>query len=165
MTDRPAAVDAAIADLTDEQAAAVLHLVLERDHRLPDAHRLLELDSQVGEAVRQPVAIDATLPDAAPATSGDLARETLSYLAAQRPDLTETMERAIAMAQEPQTANARVDPVSVGIGALVVLALQTDLQIERGTNGKWRFKLHKKAMSDNALAKLIAKVIASYTGG
>ncbi|MFE1308787.1 hypothetical protein [Streptomyces sp. NPDC058755] len=49
----------------------------------------------------------------------------------------------------------------VGVGVLVVLVLQTDLELERTAAGKWRFKIHKKALSDSVLGKLIA----TYTGG
>jgi hypothetical protein len=99
-------------------------------------------------------------------TPGDLARETLTYLLAERLDLAEVIDRAVAMTRaDPLEVRSRFEPVTVGVGALVVLALQTDLQIERGTNGRWRFKLHKKAMSDSTLGKFLAKLVAAYGGG
>jgi len=61
-------------------------------------------------------------------------------------------------------APTRVDPLTLGVGALVVLALQTDVQLERTPAGTWRFKIHKKAMSDTSLGRLLSKLISSYTG-
>jgi hypothetical protein len=166
--------------LGDQQAISVLQLVLERDRRLPDPDQLEELDTRVREAAAQPVdpsdttdtaggdVIQAGAEDLAGGlvTPGGLARETLTYLLAERPDLAEVIDRAVAMShQDPLEVQSRFEPVTVGVGALVVLALQTDLQIERGSNGKWRFKLHKKAMSDSTLGKLLAKVVAAYGGG
>ena len=156
--------------LTDQQAITVLALALDRDHRLLDPAALRELDAQVAAAARAGIDRDDTSsPAAAEAanaqttTPGALARETLAYLTAQQPDTAPVIERAIAMTA-PGTAPSRVDPVTLGVGALVLLALHTDVQLERSPNGKWRFKLHKKAMSDTALARLLGKLISSYTG-
>ena len=159
--------------LSDQQAISVLQLVLERERRLPDAGQVQELDTRVREAAAQPVdtgdttdtATGGDAGDGGLITPGDLARETLAYLLAERPDLAEVIDRAVAMTrQDPLEAQSRFEPMTVGVGALVVLALQTDLQIERGNDGTWRFKLHKKAMSDSTLGKLLAKLIGVYGG-
>jgi hypothetical protein len=156
--------------LTDQQAITVLGLVLEHQRRLPDPGHMQDLHTQTSEAAAQPVDIDdatvlAGVEGDGQVTPGALARDALNYLAAEKPDLAGPLERAIAMSGDPLGAQSRFEPLSVSAGVLVVLALQTDLQIERGTNGKWRFKVHKKAMSDNALTRLLAKLITSYTGG
>jgi hypothetical protein len=156
--------------LTDEQAVTVLALVLDYQRRWPDPGTARELDAQIREAATQPVQTDngTPAPGAVPdgdVTAGALARDTLSYLMTQQSDLTAVVERATAMAHAGMDTASRFDPVTMGVGALVVLALQTEVQVERGTTGKWSLKVHKKAMSDSTLGKLLGKLIASYTGG
>jgi hypothetical protein len=156
--------------LTDEQAIAVLALVLDRDQRLPDLARARQLDAQIREAAGEPVEVEGTTGPSITAadgavTPGALARDTLVYLVAERPDAAPVVERAIAMIRQGISTQSRFDPVTVGVGALVVLALQTDLELGRTTAGKWRFKVHKKALSDSVMGKLLGKLIATYTGG
>ena len=162
--------DPRIETLTDQQAITALRLVLERERRLPDTAQLDDLNAQVSEAAGQPVDLDDTTElaraqDDAQLTQGALAREALTYLAAQQPDQAATIARAIAITTDPLAPPSRIEPITMGAGLLVVLALQTDLRIERGPNGKWHFKIHKKALSNNALTTLLAKLIATYTGG
>ncbi|MFD9092906.1 hypothetical protein [Streptomyces collinus] len=156
--------------LTDEQAIAVLALVLDHDRRLPDLARARQLDAQIGEAAGEPVEVDGTAGPGVVAVDGAVApgglvRDTLRYLIAEQTEVAPVVERAIAMTRQGMGAPSRFDPVTVGVGALVVLVLQTDVQLERTTAGKWRFKVHKKALSDSALGKLLGKLIATYTGG
>jgi hypothetical protein len=85
------------------------------------------------------------------------------YLVAERPDLAPVVERA-AVAGEGSDGGGwpRVDPVTAGVGALVGLLLQTDVQLERPSGGKSRFKLRKKAMSCSTLGRLLGKLLATY---
>jgi len=162
--------------LTDEQATTVLALVLDHEGLLPDPSRSQELHAQVTEAATEPIDVDTDLDgvvDAAvvdagdgPATQGALARGTLAYLAAAHPHMESIIEQATAIAAEQEiTAPEKFEPVTTTVGVLTVLALQTDVQVQRGSNGKWHFKIHKRAMSDSTLAKLLGKLIATYTGG
>ncbi|MGW5284642.1 hypothetical protein ACWERI_35250 [Streptomyces collinus] len=156
--------------LTDEQAIAVLALVLDHERRLPDLTRARQLDVQISEAAGEPVEVDGeTGPGVAAidgaVVPGELVRDTLKYLVAAKPEVAPVVERATLMTRQGMGAPSRFDPLTVGVGALVVLVLQTDVQLERTTAGKWRFKVHKKALSDSALGKLLGKLIATYTGG
>ena len=154
--------------LTDQRAIAVLALVVDHERRLPDPDRLQELEAQISQAAGEPVDSTDTsvvVPVTDGVSDGALARETLTYLVAEQPQLLPVVERATVMTQAGMGAPSRFDPATVGVGALMVLALQTDLQLERTTGGKWRFKLHKKAMSDSTLGRLLGKLIATYTGG
>jgi hypothetical protein len=155
--------------LTDEQAINVLALVLDRNRRLPGQTALHDLAAQVAAAVETGVEAEdgseLAVPEAdGEVTSGDLARATLTYLVAEQPDAASVIERAIAMAGQGIGTPSRFDPITVGVGALVVLALQTDVQLERTTGGKWRFKVHKQAMKDSTLGRLLGKLISAYTG-
>jgi len=148
--------------LPDQQAIAVLALVLERQKLLPDATRLRELDAQVSAA-----AAESDIAQGVPAVTesvsdGELARSTLSYLLAETPALSSVIDRAITLSATDD--GTRFEPVTMAVGALVVLALQTDVKLERNTAGKWRLAVHKKAMSDSALGAVLTRLIASYTG-
>jgi hypothetical protein len=56
----------------------------------------------------------------------------------------------------------RLDPATLGVGALIVLALQTEVDLTRTDTGRWRLRIHKKAMRDSTLTQLITKLIGFY---
>ncbi|HET9657574.1 MAG TPA: hypothetical protein VFP72_19645 [Kineosporiaceae bacterium] len=165
------------ASLGDEQAVGVLALVLDHDRRLPDPLRVQELDAHLAQALTEGTVVDADtgipiqFPGVEPGevggagavSAGALARDTLAYLAATRPGTVAVIERAIALQQQGTAVGSRIEPLTVGLGALVVLALQTEVLVQRGATGKWTFKVHKRAMSDSALGRLLARLIAAYT--
>jgi len=173
---------AGITRLTRAQAVAALTLALDRQHLLPDPTQLHQLDTRTRqaaqEAAHQPHRDLDTLPagtaptlqataTGAVGSPGELARDTLAHLATTRPDLTATIDQAITLAISDHAADSlsaeRLDPATLAIGALVLLALQTDVKLERGTTGGWRFAVHKKALSDASITKIITKLIATYT--
>lgn len=143
-----------IADLSDPDAIRILALVLDYDRALPDPAWLRDLDSRAREAV-----IDPNLAELAylgPVTAGGLARETLTYLTDTRPELASVVEHAAAL---PAENKSRVDPGMFAIGALVLLALQTEVEVNRSEKGRWRFRFHKKPMADSTLGQLIGRLI------
>jgi hypothetical protein len=135
----------AVQELTDTEAITALALVLDHDHQLPDPTRLKDLDTAAGQAATHPGDDPDTLrvdPTEGPVDAGDLARATLTYLNQTRPDLTPVITQAIQIATTPADAGAtRFDPLSLTVGALVVLALQTEITLDRDTSGKWHFRL------------------------
>ena len=156
-----------INSLTDQQAISALALVLDRDRRLPDPAALQDLERQVAAAAH--TGLDAgsagvTTPADGETTPGALARATLTYLATEQPHTVPVIDRAMAMTAQGIGAPSRLDPLTLGVGALVVLALQTDVHLERTPTGAWRFKIHKKAMRDSTLGTLLGKLISTYTG-
>jgi len=125
------------------------------------------LDRQVAAAAHTGLDTDSaalSAPADGQTTPGALARTTLTYLATDQPDTVPVIERAITMTAQGIGAPSRLDPLTLGVGALVVLALQTDVHLERTPTGTWRFKIHKKAMRDSTLATLLGKLISAYTG-
>lgn len=136
-----------ITSLSDAQALQALTLGLDQQQRLPDRTRLSELDTQTRQAATS-LARDLDLSIAAdtrPASAGNLARDTLTYLATAHPRLASTIERAITLSSDnTQAGTERIEPVTLAIGALVVLALQTEVSLERGSSGKWKFAYRKK---------------------
>lgn len=148
-----------IAALTDEEAIRVLADTADYDKPLPDPAELRGLEAGLREAT----ANDAGLADyAQPGTTtdaGDLARATLLHLAATRPDLVPVITRAI----EDPGSGVR-EPISVTVGALVVVALQTEVKLSRNAQGRWTFSVHKHPMRDSTLGQVISKLLAYLPG-
>ena len=57
------------------------------------------------------------------------------------------------------------DPVTLTAGALVILALQTEVKLTRNTHGHWTFTLHKHPVRDSTLGKVISKLLSAYLPG
>ena len=81
------------------------------------------------------------------------------HLAATRPNLVPVITRAI---DDPGYAVR--DPVTLTVGALVVLALQTEVKLTRNTQGRWTFTVHKHPMRDSTLGQVISKLLAYLPG-
>jgi hypothetical protein len=145
-------IAATIESLTDRQAVRVLALVVDRQGPLPDPARLRE----IAQATADPELDQYRQPSPAPPTPGELARATLGYLATADPTLGPAIDRAARLTDD----GTRFEPATIAIGGLVLLALQTELKLERNTAGKWSFKLHKKPMRDGTLGQLIGKLLA-----
>jgi len=145
--------------LTGEQSIRVLADTADHQARLPDPAQLRALESGLREALTT----DTTLASYAQpgiADPGDLARATLQYLAATRPDLVPIITQAIDLPDRGVR-----DPVTFTVGALVVLALQTEVKLTRNAQGHWTFAFHKHPMRDSALAQVISKLLATYLPG
>lgn len=151
---------AAISELTDQQAIRVLALTLDHAAPLPDAATLRDLDTALRQAITTgPALTDYADPGPEQASPGDLARATLLHLAAQ-PVLIPVITRAVGMAGDDTTR----DPTLL-VGALVVLALQTEIKLTRNQAGKWALTLHKHAAKDSTLGQVITKLLAAYWPG
>lgn len=151
----PASLDA----LTDPQVVRVLALVVDHHSPLPDPARLRELDATLADAAKDPDLQPYQRPGTPPPSDGDLARATLAHLAATRPELTPVIDRGVRLAED----TTRFEPATLAVGGLVLLALQTEVKIERNAAGRWQFRLHKKAMRDSTLGRLLGQLLAPYT--
>jgi len=147
---------ATIDALTDLQAIRVLALVVDHQVPLPDPTRLRELDTALAHAVDDPDLRPYLRPGSPPPSHGDLARATLTHLSATRPELAPVIDRAVYLADD----TTRFEPATLAVGGLVLLALQTEIKVERNTAGKWQFRLHKKAMRDSTLGRLLGQFLA-----
>ena len=58
----------------------------------------------------------------------------------------------------------RFDPLTLAVGGLVILALQTEVTLERDKAGRWRFRMRKQPMKDSTLGSLLGKLVAAATG-
>jgi hypothetical protein len=95
-------------------------------------------------------------PGTPPPSHGDLARATLTHLSATRPELAPVIDRAVRLADD----TTRFEPATLAVGGLVLLALQTEVKVERNTAGEWQFRLHKKALRDSTLGRLLGQLLA-----
>ncbi len=145
--------------LTDLQAVRVLALVVDHRAPLPDPAQLRELDVALAHAADHPDLRPYCRPGTPPPSDGDLARATLTYLAATRPELAPVIHHAIRMAEDA----TRFEPTTLAVGGLALLALHTEIKIERNTAGEWQFRLHKKALRDSTLGRLLGQLLALYT--
>ena len=150
---------ATIDALTDHQAIRVLALVVDHQAPLPDPTRLRELEAALTQAAdNDPDPRSYRRLDTSPPTEGDLARATLTHLAATRPELVSVIDHAACPAED----TTRFEPATLAVGGLVLIALQTEIKIDRNTAGQWQFRLHKKAMRDSTLGQLLGKLLALY---
>ena len=153
----------AIATLPDGQAIATLQLVLERQGYAADAAELRASQAHLVEALGQPDAHDLAEADPS-ATEGALARTALAHLAAD-PGARELVERAITItASDPDRSQERFEPITLAVGALVLLAFRTDLSLQHDPGKGWTFKLRTKPLSDSAVGKILSQLFGAYLG-
>lgn len=156
MTETPTGTDlpAVIAALDDERALRALEIVVFQD-RAPSPGQL-PTSEELTEAA---TATDPTPFETAAVSEPDLARAALTYLATQ-PDRVSDVRKAIDLSAD---ATTRIEPVTLIVGGLIVLALQTQISLSRDPQGHWRFTFHKHAMKDSTLGTLLGKLIGTYT--
>lgn len=152
-------ITGAIAALTDDEAIRVLADTVDYQNRLPDPGQLRALNTGLREAITDDNGLAGYAQPGITAEAGDLARATLLHLAATRPDLVPVITRAI---EDPGSAVR--EPVSLTVGVLVVLALQTEVKLARNAQGRWTFTVHKHPMRDSTLGQVISKLLAYLPG-
>jgi tetratricopeptide (TPR) repeat protein len=150
----------AIAELTSEKAIRVLADTADYQDRLPDPAQLRALEDGLRQAITDDTELAGFAEPSITADAGDLAKATLMHLAATRPDLLLIITRAIDDPGYP----AR-DPVTLTVGALVILALQSEVKVSRNTQGRWTFTLHKHPMRDSTLGQVISKLLSYISRG
>ena len=145
--------------LTDRQAVQILALVVDQHAPLPDPFQLRELDAALARAADHPDLRSYLRPGTPPPSKGELARATLTHLAGTHPNLAAVVDRAVHLADY----NTRFEPAMLAVGGLVVLALQTEVRVERNATGEWQFRLHKEARRDSTLGRLLGQLLAFAT--
>lgn len=149
-----------IARLDNQQAPLVLQLLVEHDRLQVQAEDWDSARHHLREAIAVSDLNSYIPPQGISYTNGDLARAALLYYAESHPGEINTIDEAITYATGPAE---RFDIVSIAFGALVLAALQTEIKLERNTQGKWSFRLQKKAVSDSTLGKVITVFIGHFT--
>ena len=160
-------LDDRIAALPDDEAVAVLAVVLhEDDATFARRDELKRAEQIIPEALPQADFVDAgevrraAIEGRAP-DGGELARVTLSLLAAEA-GMSDEIERAL-------DANRQVlhrDLVTLAVGGLVLAALtRVRVKLARDKQGRWEFDFEIKPMKDSPVAKLIEKLFTFSLGG
>jgi hypothetical protein len=153
------AVRKKIGSLDDEHAILVLRIVAEYSRTPVVADDWAGVESHIGEVIAAS-GLDRYTPPLGVSYSGaDLARASLYYHAESGHDSAEVIDQAITYASEP---GERFGLETLALGALVLTILQTDIKLNN-KNGRWTFEVHKKAMSDSALVKVITAFIGHFT--
>ncbi|MEU8971498.1 hypothetical protein AB0D11_19890 [Streptomyces monashensis] len=155
-----------IRTLSDEAAVRALTALVEDRGLLAPAADTDVPDEALRDALAAAAAAGqlpapAPAPDGSPAGEGDVARAALEHAAA-RPELAGVAGEAVEYAQSPAD---RFDPVSVSIGALVVALLQTEVVVKRDVRGRWSLTVHKRALRDAALGRLLTALLSHLTDG
>jgi hypothetical protein len=162
-------VSSSLPDVPDEHVITVLALMLEARSRLPDAATAQQSRQRLSAAAADPTPLqvidEPTGPiEAAPselaggvqrATDVALARTALQYLIATDPAAARMLSRALKIATAPDAATTRLDPLTLLIGGLVLAVLQTEVDWTRTDTGRWKLRIHKRAMRDSTIATLI----------
>ena len=149
-----------IARLDDQQAPLVLRLLVEHDRLHVPANDWDSARHHLKEAIAGSDLGVYMPPSGTAYSNGDLARTALLYYAEAHPNANSTIDEAITYATGPAE---RFDIAALALGALVLAVLQTEINLERDTQGKWSFRLQKKAVSDSTLAKVITTFIGHFT--
>jgi hypothetical protein len=153
------AVHKKIDSLDDERAPLALEIVVEY-LRLPvPTDDWARVEGQIGEAIAASDLDRYTAQTWISCSDGDLARSALHYYAESFPDSGVAIEDAIRYSREP---GERFALETLALGALVLAVLQTDVKLSN-KEGRWKFEVHKKAISDSALAKVITAFISNFT--
>ncbi|MEU2712964.1 hypothetical protein [Streptomyces sp. NPDC007205] len=148
--------------LSAEEAVRALTVLVEDRGLLASAEDMPVTDEELRDALTTAAAAgEVPAPDGSSADEGDVARAALQHAAA-RPDLASVAGEAVEYARSPMD---RLDPVSVSVGALVVTLLQTEVVVKRDEQGRWRLTVHKRALRDAALGRLLTALLAHLTNG
>jgi hypothetical protein len=138
-----------IAALPDDQAVAVLQLVLERRGLTVDPFTADEQQAHLQEALAQPEITDQVTPTSA--SDGDLARTALTHLLDTDPTAEPDVDRAIALAAEPGQSR----------DLMVLLAFRADIDLAYDPGKGWRFRFKTKGLSDSTIGQLLAELLGN----
>lgn len=150
-----------IRGLSDEEAVKALLALVEDRGLLPAAERLPR-GTELQDAV-EARDVQAYLPlDGVIVTDGELARAALECISDLREELASTVSDAVEYAQSPMD---RFDPIMLPVALLVIAVLQTEVVVKRNERGKWSLTIHKHALRDTALGRVIGALLSQITGG
>jgi hypothetical protein len=91
-----------------------------------------------------------------------VARATLEYLAAQASTTEDA--RLIKEALTVAPTVARLDPFTIAVGAVVLIALRTEVEAEYTPKKGWHLHFKVKPMSDSALVKVLTLLLRKVPG-
>lgn len=128
--------------------------------RLPDPARLRALEVGPAQSRRRRHTIGRLRQPGASPSAGNLVGATLLYQVATRHDLVPVVTRVVG-----DPGGAERDLVTLTVGALVFLILQTEVKLTRNTQGRWTFTMHKHPARDSTLGQVTSKLLAYLPDG
>jgi hypothetical protein len=144
-----------IAALSDDEAKRVLALALDGIGRPVDAFAARDAERHLREALAQPDVAAQAAPDPS-ATAGGLTREALRHLADENEAI---VARALTMTHE----RTRFDPATLAVGALVLFAFRSEIELERDPERGWTFRFKTKPLGDETVGKLLGQLMGVFT--
>ncbi|MGW3657577.1 hypothetical protein ACWD6R_18650 [Streptomyces sp. NPDC005151] len=155
-------LEQSIRALSDDEAIRALTALAEERGLLPAAHRFSPEGGRLRAGV-DAVELERYLDPGQPELSGgELARRVLEYAVALREDLANTVGEAVAYARSPMD---RLDPVTLPVAALAITLLQTEVVVKRDPRGRWSLTIHKRAMRDSSLGRVLTALLSQITSG
>ncbi|WEH33970.1 hypothetical protein PZB75_11670 [Streptomyces sp. AM 4-1-1] len=148
--------------LSDDEAIRALAELMEERGLLPAADQLPSTEAELAASVTVVDAEAYLRPDQPTPSDGQLARSALEYAAAQREDLVETVSEAVDYARSPAD---HPESFTLPVAVLVITLLQTEVILKRSSGGRWSLTIHKRALRDSALGRVLTELISRITGG
>ncbi|RNG23574.1 hypothetical protein [Streptomyces botrytidirepellens] len=143
-----------IRELSDAEAVRALTVLVEDRGLLSSAMKIALSDEELGDALKT-----AGVDPGGGEGEGDVARAALEYVALSGDSV---VGEAVEYVRSPME---RFDPVSVSVGVLAVTLLQTEVVIKRDARGRWSVTVHKRALKDAALARVLTALLSHLTDG
>ena len=140
--------------LSDVEAVRALTVLVEDRGLLSSALELAVPDEELRDALKA-----AGVEPGGGEGEGHVARATLEYVALSGDGV---VGEAVEYVRSPME---RFDPVTVSVGVLAVTLLQTEVVVKRDARGRWSVTVHKRALKDAALARVLTALLSHLTDG
>ncbi|MGW2641273.1 hypothetical protein [Streptomyces sp. NPDC001348] len=150
-----------IRTLSEAEAVRALTALVEDRGLISSANDMPVTDDELRVAVDTEETAEYLQSISSSVGEGDLARLALEY-AAVHEDLADVVVEAVEYAGSPSD---RFDPVSLSVGVLVVTLLQTEVMVKRDARGRWSLTVHKRALRDSTLSRLLTALLSHLTNG
>ncbi|MEW2623943.1 hypothetical protein [Streptomyces sp. NPDC048106] len=139
--------------LSDAEAVRALTVLVEDRGLLSTARELGPAEGELPDALKA-----AGLEPGGGAGEGDVARAALEYVALQGDGV---VREAVEYVRSPTD---RLGPVTVvAVGVLALTLLQTEVMVKRDPRGQWSVTVHKRALKDAALVRVLATLLSHLT--
>ncbi|WP_055556702.1 hypothetical protein [Streptomyces sp. NBRC 110028] len=148
-----------IRSLSDVEAVRALTVLVEDRGLLSSAMDIALRDEELRDEELRDALKAAGIEPGGGEGEGDVARAALEYLALSGDGV---VGEAVEYVRSPME---RFDPVSVSVGVLVVTLLQTEVVVKRDAQGRWSVTVHKRALKDAALARVLTALLSHLTDG
>lgn len=151
----PVALADRIATLPDSHALATLAAVAQRHGLTFDAGTIITLDQRIGQALAQPQLRPHLPATGTPLSDGDVARAALTHLAASH---ARDIEQALSVPEPHQ----RFEPATLALGALVLFAFHSDIELRRDPETGWYFHFKVTPLPHTTIAQILGRLYGAH---